>query len=123
MFPLLLLLISTKLNFYACVTVILLAFIANEEVLTEDDLMDIIDALKEGAFTTSDWYSLGLRLKIRNDDLKTIETDYNKVNRCLTECIVKWIKMGKATYTGLAGALEKMGEDAAANHIRTNNSE
>ena len=98
-------------------------YIANEEVLTENDLMDIIDALKEGEFTTSDWHSLGLRLKIRNDDLKNIETDYNKVDRCLTECIVKWIKMSKATYTGLAEALEKMGEKAAADHIRTNNSE
>ena len=94
------------------------------DILTEDDLIDIMDALKEGGFTTSDWKRLGLRLRIKNDDLKTIEHNYHRnADRCLEECLVKWIKMGKATYTGLAEALEKMGEGAAADHISTNTSE
>ena len=92
--------------------------LANEEVLNEDDLVDIIDALEEGRFTTSNWRRLGLRLKIKNDDLTIIETNYSKdVVRCLEECLVKWLKTGKATYTGLAEACKKMGEGAAANHI------
>ena len=95
-------------------------YIAIEEVLTEDKLMDIIDALKEGGFTTTNWRRLGLRLRIRNDDLKTIEYDYrNDAVRCLEECLVKWFKTGKATYTGLAEALEKMEEGAAVDHIST----
>ena len=94
------------------------------DILTEDDLVDIMDALKEGGFTTSDWKRLGLRLRIKNDDLKTIEHNYHtNADRCLEECLVKWLKTGKATYTGLAGALQKMGEGTAADHIRTNNSE
>ena len=92
--------------------------LANEEVLNEENLVDITDALDEGGFTTSRWRKLGLRLRIKNDDLKIIETNYPKdVVRCLEECLVKWLKTGKATYTGLAEALKKMGEGAAADHI------
>ena len=92
--------------------------LANEEVLDQDNLVDIIDALKKGDFTTSEWRRLGLQLRIKNDDLTIIETNYpNNVVRCLEECLVKWLKIGKATYTGLAEALKKMGEDAAADYI------
>ena len=92
--------------------------LANEEVLNENDLADIIDALKEGGFASSDWYMLGLQLRIKINDLKTIESDYpNKATRCLNECLIKWLKTGKATYAGLAEALENIGEGAAANHI------
>ena len=81
-------------------------------------MVDIVDALNEGGFTTAEWRRLGLRLSIKNDELKTIETNYPKnVVRCLEECLIKWLKTGKATYTGLAEALKKMGEGAAADHI------
>ena len=104
----------------ACIMahVIYCFLLANEEVLNEDDLVDIIDALKEGDFPSNDWHRLGSQLRIRNDDLKIIESDYrNKATQCLEECLIKWLKTGKATYTGLAEALEMMGEDAAADHI------
>ena len=92
--------------------------LAIEGVLSEDNLVDIIDALKEGHFACSNWRRLGLRLRIKNDDLKIIETNYSKdVAWCLEECLIKWLKTGKATYTGLAEALKKMREDAAADHI------
>ena len=92
--------------------------LANEEVLNEDNLVDIIDSFEEGGFTTSRWRKLGLQLRIKNHDLTIIETNYPKdVVRCLEECLVKWLKTGKATYTGLAEALKKMGEGAAADHI------
>ena len=92
--------------------------LSNEEVLNEDNLVDIIDALEEHGFTTSNWRRLGLRLRIKNDDLTIIETNYPKdVVRCLEECLVKWLKTGEATYTELAKALKKIGEGAAADHI------
>ena len=92
--------------------------LANEEVLNQDNLVNIIDVLKDGGFTTSNWRELGLRLSISHDDLTIIETNYPKdVVRCLEECLVKWLKTGKATYTGLAEALKKMGEGAAADYI------
>ena len=92
--------------------------LANEEVLNEENLVDIIDALEEGGFTTSKWCKLGLRLRIKNDDLTIIEHNYPKdVARCLEECLVKWLKTDKATYTALAEALMEMGEGAAADHI------
>ena len=94
--------------------------VASEKTLTEDNLVDIINALEEDKFTTSNWRRLGLQLRISRDNLTTIENDnYNKADRCLEECLAKWLKTGKATYTGLAEALEKMGEKAAAGHIRT----
>ena len=96
----------------------ILLFLANEEVLNMDNFIDIIDALEEGGFTTSKWRRLGLRLRIKNDDLTIIETNYPKdVVRCLEECLVKWLKTGKATYAGLAEALKKTGENTAADHI------
>lgn len=99
-------------------------YMANEEVLTEDDLNPIAKALKNGGFTTTKWRNLGLELSISHDDLSIIETNYSKnVVRCLEECLVKWLKTGEATYVGLADALEEMGDKAAADHIRTNNSE
>ena len=92
--------------------------LANEEILNEDNLIDIIDALEKGGFKTINWRRLGLRLSISHNDLTVIETNNPKdVVRCLEECLVKWLKTGKATYTGLAEALEKMGEGAAADHI------
>ena len=92
--------------------------LVDEEVLNENNMIDIIDALEDGGFTTSKWRRLGLRLSISHDDLTVIETNYSKdVVRCLEECLVKWLKTGKATYNGLAEALKKMKEDAAANHI------
>ena len=57
-------------------------------------------------------------MRISRDDLTIIETNYRKdVVRCLEECLVKWLKTGKATYTGLAEALENIGEGAAADYI------
>ena len=92
--------------------------LANEEILNKENLIDIIDALKKGGFTTTNWHKLGLRLSISHNDLTIIEHNYpNDVVRCLEECLVKWLKTGKATYTELAEALKKMGENAAADHI------
>ena len=59
-----------------------------------------------------------MHLRIKTNDLKTIHYDCrDNAIRCLNECLIKWFKTGKATYTGLAEALKKMGEGAAADHI------
>ena len=92
-------------------------YIAEKEVLTEDDLIDVINALEEN-FSSSDWYLLGLQLRIKNNDLKTIECDYRDNSyRCLVECLIKWLITGKATYTGLVEALRKMGQNATADYF------
>ena len=81
-------------------------------------MIDIIDALEKGGFASTGWRRLGLQLKIKNNDLRIIETNNPKdVVRCLEECLVQWLITGKATYNGLAEALKKMGEGAAADHI------
>ena len=98
--------------------------LANEEVLNQGNLVNIIDELKSSGFTTTNWHRLGILLSISYDDLAIIETNHSKnAVRCLDECLVIWLKTGKATCNGLAEALKKMGEKAAAEHIRTSTSE
>ena len=92
--------------------------LANEEVLNQGNLVNVTNVLEEGGFTTTNWRRLGLQLSISHNELTIIETNYsNNVVRCLDECLVKWLKTGQATYTGLAEALKKTGEGAAADYI------
>ena len=93
--------------------------IASEsEFLGIDDLNKLVDALEESNFSEAKWYSLGLKLGVLDNDLETIEMNYPRdAQRCLTKCLAKWLRSGKATYTGLVNALKNMGENAVAKII------
>ena len=81
-------------------------------------MKEIVKALEKSNFSEAKWFSLGLKLDISHNKLKTIETNYPRdVQRCLTECLAKWLESGKATYTGLVNALKNMGENAVAQNI------
>ena len=82
-------------------------------------MIDVINALEESLFASSDWYFLGLQLRIKNNDLKTIKSDYRDNRRCLANCLIKWLITGKATYTGLAEALWEMGQNATADYFNS----
>ena len=83
-----------------------------------NDLNKIVRALEESNFSEAKWFSLGLKLDILHNKLETIETNYPRdVQRCLAECLAKWLKSGKATYTGLVNALKNMGVNAVAQNI------
>lgn len=84
-----------------------------------DDWNEIEEKLINGGFSSKDWFELGKNLKISYPKLKTIEGDYPKVDRCLTECLVVWLQTNKATYNGLVDALTKMSMKAVANYITT----
>ena len=82
------------------------------------DLKEIVKALEKSNFSKAEWFHFGLKLGMSYNDLKTIETNYPRdAQRCLTECLAKWLQSGKATYTGLVDALKNMRENAVANNI------
>ena len=79
---------------------------------------EIVNTLERSNFSTDKWFSLGLKLDVSYIDLKIIEKDYPRdAQRCLTECLAKWLQSDKATYTGLVNALKNMGENAVAQNI------
>ena len=83
-----------------------------------NDLNKIVKALEESNFSEAKWFSLGLKLDVLHNELETIEMNYpNNVQRRLAECLAKWLKSGKATYTGLVNALKNMGENLVAKNI------
>ena len=40
---------------------------------------------------TSDWFDLGLHLKMKYGALKAIEADYKKVKQCMREMLAAWL--------------------------------
>ena len=78
------------------------------------------DALKEGNFTDASWFDLGLKLKLPYAQLKNIEDSYGKnLPRSLTECLSLWLMSASTrTWETLAIALERMNQNATAQHIR-----
>lgn len=87
------------------------------EYFTTDDIGNLLAKLNE--FSPSDWFTFGINLDIKYQELKTIESDFKSesVLRCLIECLATWIKIGKATNVKLAKALEKTGYIALAENI------
>ena len=87
-----------------------------------NDLNEIVNALERSNFSADKWFSLGLKLDVSHNDLKTIEMNYPRdAQRCLTECLAKWFQSGKATYTGFVNALKNMGENLVAKNILSMN--
>ena len=104
--------LKTAVNFH-------IKFIVSEsEVLGINDLNKIVNALERSNFSADKWFILGLQLDVLHNDLKTIEMNYPRdAQRCLTECLAKWLQSSKATYTGLVNALKNMGENLVAKNI------
>uniref|UniRef100_A0A1X7TWS4 Death domain-containing protein n=1 Tax=Amphimedon queenslandica TaxID=400682 RepID=A0A1X7TWS4_AMPQE len=90
-------------------------------LLSIRNLAEILEVLKDGHFQTTKWIDLGLHLGLFYNDLKTIETRYNRdPDQCLRECLASWLKGGfEATWDRLAIAVGKVGETTAATYIRS----
>ena len=41
---------------------------------------------------TSEWFDIGLHLRVKYGALKEIEADYRKVRQCMREMLVSWLK-------------------------------
>ena len=83
--------------------------------------MDLVrDALKESHFTDANWFDLGLKLKLPYPELKNIKAScLNDPSQCLLECLSLWLMSASTrTWETLAIALERMNQNATAQHIR-----
>ena len=77
-------------------------------------------ALKESHFTDANWFELGLELKLPYPDLASIRAKWsNDPSQCLLECLSLWLmSVSTRTWETLAIALERMNQNATAQHIR-----
>lgn len=89
------------------------------DTLTIGALQHVLDVLSDNHFPSSNWHKLGVRLGLSYDTLTSIEANYSRdVDRCFYECLAVWLKSTtKATWTGLANATSKIGEESVASHI------
>ena len=85
-----------------------------------DDLVDVHEKLLD---VSSNWYDVGLVLRLRPGDLENIERQNQDVRVCLRKMLLRWLKKvdPPPTWEGLACALESptVGEPRLAEQLRT----
>ena len=87
--------------------------------MTIRDLVEILRVLKGRHFQTVKWFDLGLYLGLFHNDLKIIEENYPRdAERCLRECLAKWLTDDiAATWDKLAIAAGEVGDKSVAEYI------
>ena len=94
-------------------------------ILDVNDLIHVIDLLKECDFSETRFFELGLRLGLRKTTMDVIEYNHPRdASRSLMECLSKWLsrvddvdsKRG-ATIDSLINALVSMKENAVADKL------
>ena len=87
--------------------------------MTIGNLVEILQVLKDGHFQTIKWFGFGLYLGLSFNDLKIIEHNYPRdVEKCLTECLAKWLTDDiEATWDKLAIAAGEVGDTSVADYI------
>lgn len=82
--------------------------------------ISLLDLLEETDQIT-DWYMLGIYLKLPTDRLTGIERQFSVhgVRRCKAEMFDLWMKSNSASWELIALALDRCGEKVLANNIRT----
>ena len=81
--------------------------------------------MNEAGFSERGWKGLGLNLGLFRTTLEAIEANHpGDEQRCLRECLVKWLKRagavdfsGRPTMASLCNALELIDERAVADYI------
>ena len=73
-----------------------------------EDLQFIRDVLKDASFNNTEWFDLGMQLKLLEPDLKAISSASNNASHCLRECLALWLRSGKATPQLLVRSLESV---------------
>ena len=53
----------------------------------------------------SDWYMLGIALRVRRNVLEEIKNNHRNIQHCRYEMVHLWISSGKATWSELVNAL------------------
>ena len=88
-----------------------------------DNLGVVFEELQSIDYTK--WKRLGICLGLRYNTLESIKADYGSVESCLLECMAAWLKgkdevrdKGGPSWSSLATALDKIGENKIASNIR-----
>ena len=93
-------------------------------IIEKERLSEIHEELLFSGFPESKWFTLGMRLGLKLQTLKAIESDHVRdgASRCLTECLEKWLSkadnlIGPLSWVTLADALRRVGEISASEKI------
>ena len=65
----------------------------------------------------TEWFSLGVQLKIPTEDLMTIRKDHRFTYDCRLEMLIRWEQLEKPTWTKLVTALDNIGRRDLAEKI------
>ena len=81
--------------------------------ITAADISHLPDLMIALNYITSEWFDLGLHLRVKYSTLKAIEADYRKVKQCMREMLAVWLKGqgGECTKHTLRTAMLNIGDD------------
>ena len=86
-----------------------------EYVLMLDDLRELVQELEP----VKEWFTLGLYLGLKDDELREIEADHRHLQRCKHEVLSRWLRKGhNCTWRRMVEVLIQMGEMVVADTIR-----
>ena len=86
-----------------------------EYVLMLDDLRELVQELEP----VKEWFTLGLYLGLKDDELREIEADHRYLQHCKHEVLSRWLRKGhNCTWRRMVEVLIQMGEMVVADTIR-----
>ena len=91
------------------------SYSGTEYVLMLDDLRELVQELEP----IKEWFTLGLYLGLKDDELSEIEADHHYLQRRKSEVLLKWLRKGRnCTWRRVVEVLMQMGEMAVADTIK-----
>ena len=94
-------------------------------IIDKERLSEIHEELLFSGFSESKWLTLGMRLGLKLQTLKAIESDHGRdgASRCLMECLEKWLSKadnvtGPLSWITLADAVRRVDEISASENIK-----
>ena len=84
-------------------------------VLTLGDLRELVQELEP----IKEWFTIGLYLGLKDDELREIEADHHYLQRCKHEVLSRWLRKGdNCTWRRVMEVLMQMGEMVVADVIK-----
>ena len=79
------------------------------------DLRELVQELEP----IKEWFTLGLYLGLKDDELREIEVDHHILQRCKHEVLSRWLRKGcNCTWKRVVEVLMQMGEMVVADTIK-----
>ena len=91
------------------------SYSGTEYVLMLGDLSELVQELEP----INEWFTLGLYLGLKHDELGKIEADYRHLQRRKSEVLSRWLRKGhNCTWRKVVEVLMLMGETVVADTIK-----